>query len=219
MPTCYLYTITHRESGKAYVGISVKPERRWIQHRYQARHNPKKHLHCALAKHGPEAFDWRVVEVCPTREIACAREMFYIGRGDFVYNHSSGGEIGAKPGAVAREKIGRAHRGKKLSAEHLQTLRANLLAWTEKNGQPRKGKSFTPEARARIAETLRRHYSRPGSKDHLLNQVRSAETRAKISAANKVRFARDGHPRTGAKLSPESIAKMKQTKKERRNGV
>jgi group I intron endonuclease len=215
MQTTYLYTITHRESGKAYVGISVKPERRWIQHRHQARTKPTKHLHCALAKYGPEAFDWRVVEICPTRETACAREMFYIGRGDFVYNHSSGGEIGAKLDAVSREKIGRRHRGKKLTPDHKEQFLAANKAWQEKNGPPHKGKTFTAEARARIAEGLRKHYSQPGSKDHLVNQVRSAETRAKISAANKVRFARDGHPRTGAKLSPESIAKMKQTKKER----
>ncbi len=90
--TCGIYLITHRDSGKAYVGQSRNIEKRWNDHRLGSS-CPK--LNAALGKHGVGAFRFEVIEVCCT-EMLNEREAHHIReRGTMDphgYNLTAGGE-------------------------------------------------------------------------------------------------------------------------------
>jgi hypothetical protein len=74
--TTYIYKITHRESGKIYIGASCQTlEGRWCNHVSQSRgQNPAGSLQHAIAEHGPDAFDRVVLEKHKSTETARQRE-------------------------------------------------------------------------------------------------------------------------------------------------
>ncbi|MGC1862642.1 MAG: GIY-YIG nuclease family protein [Methylocystis sp.] len=75
--TAYVYKITHRESGKIYIGASCQTlETRWRHHITvsRAQNNPADSLQYAIAEHGPDAFDRVVLEKHKSKETALRRE-------------------------------------------------------------------------------------------------------------------------------------------------
>lgn len=76
--TTYVYKITHRESGKIYIGASCQTlEARWRNHISQSRSGvnlPAGSLQHAIAEHGPDAFDRVVLEKHKSAETAARRE-------------------------------------------------------------------------------------------------------------------------------------------------
>lgn len=56
-----VYKITHRDSGRCYVGSSSDVCSRWAEHR-QLRSPQCRIIHAALKKYGPEAFDFSILE-------------------------------------------------------------------------------------------------------------------------------------------------------------
>lgn len=64
---CGIYRITHKESGKTYVGQSRNIQDRWKRH---VKSKDKKTLISnAIQKYGPEAFVWEVVIICQPEEL------------------------------------------------------------------------------------------------------------------------------------------------------
>lgn len=60
-----IYKITSKSTGKSYIGVTNQSlKKRWYQHCWQAKHNPKSHFHKAIAKYGCDDFitDHWVVE-------------------------------------------------------------------------------------------------------------------------------------------------------------
>lgn len=79
---CDIYAITHKKSGKRYVGSSVDSHYRFIKHRCEL--NAGRH-HCAYlqnawSKYGPDAFSFSVLETIPTnnRTIRAIAELKWI---------------------------------------------------------------------------------------------------------------------------------------------
>ena len=70
----YVYTITHRESGKMYVGKSNCPDSRWYGHQNRAERGGKLPLYNAIRKYGVAAFDFEVIECHPNEEAAYLAE-------------------------------------------------------------------------------------------------------------------------------------------------
>lgn len=64
---CGIYRITHRASGKCYVGQSINTQSRWKNHvRAKDKNTP---ISNAIRKYGPAAFDWEVVVICRPEEL------------------------------------------------------------------------------------------------------------------------------------------------------
>ncbi len=86
-----VYEITHRKSGKSYVGQSKSPIGRWQFHALDAFVNGKQYpISRDLRKEGIEAFDFRVLERCASEEEAKDREKWHIAQrvnaGRSLYN-------------------------------------------------------------------------------------------------------------------------------------
>jgi predicted GIY-YIG superfamily endonuclease len=77
--TCCVYTITHRQSGRCYVGSSKHVERRFYTHRRTldagSHHSAK--LQRAWRKYGAEAFEFAILLTCESNE-RIAQEQRYI---------------------------------------------------------------------------------------------------------------------------------------------
>ena len=62
-----IYLVTHKESGKKYVGqhLNEDPTKRWAQHVYGGTRRSKNLMFInALHKYGKEAFTWEVIMTC-----------------------------------------------------------------------------------------------------------------------------------------------------------
>lgn len=58
-----IYKITNLLNGKIYIGQTIHPERRWIEHKQKARHEQEKFpIHLAIEKYGEENFSFEVIE-------------------------------------------------------------------------------------------------------------------------------------------------------------
>jgi group I intron endonuclease len=180
-----VYTITHRDSGKSYVGLTSQGvAHRWGQHRSDARRG-KNHsvIAKAIRKYGPDAFDWLLVAEYASAELAGEAERDLILATSPAYNLRPGGVGGyAQPASVrakmsaaalkrppmsaeAREKISLSKRGLKASPE----ARARMSA-------AQTGRKASPETRAKLSAAQM-------GNTNMLGKKRTAETRAKMSAA------------------------------------
>jgi group I intron endonuclease len=182
-----VYLITNTVNGKRYVGFTSQPMRlRWAQHTYGSRSGSGQPFHKALAKYGPEAFDFRVLYTGLTAEFALALEAAAItSLGTLApagYNLTTGGEHFEHTEA-SKQKLSLSAMGRKASPE----TRAKMSAtWS--------GRARGPASEAAKANMSAAQRGKPG-------RPCTEESRAKISAA-KV-----GKPR-----SEETRAKMSGTR-------
>jgi hypothetical protein len=123
-----------------------------------------------------EVFDWFVAQICNDRTAIDEAEKFWITVLNTIapngYNMNAGGDGQSKMTAEGREKIGKSHRGKKLSEEHIRKMRDAL-----------RGKKRSPEQREKMAAAMKGkpHLKArgPNGKHH------SEETKRKLSEATK----------------------------------
>lgn len=134
-PLMGIYLITHRASGKRYVGQSVSIARRWSEHRKGC--GDSRRLTNALKKHGPDAFDWEIVELCDPEELN-AREAFYVWAFDCLspsgYNLLSGGGQAQTFSPEARQRLRESCR-----------LRSQNQEWRERNAEAVRRACSAPE--------------------------------------------------------------------------
>jgi group I intron endonuclease len=185
-------------SGKSYVGFtSAGADKRWAKHVWDAENGSRLPLHRAIRKYGSEVFTRSLLERMTTEAGAKRAEQLWIKElgtfGSGGYNATLGGEgvfgckgnIGKKHSPETRAKIGDGNRGKVLS-----------LAARAKISAAAKGRSLarlqTPEIRAKRAAANRGQKRSPETCAKLAEIARniSDETRARMSAAAKLRCAR-----------------------------
>lgn len=191
-----IYSITHIETGRAYVGSSIDLHKRWREHRWQLRrgfhHAPA--LQALWSSSGEAAFRFEVLAETPSELLICEQQWIDRVRAAGLLLNAS--EFAGLPqGAMAksadhRKKIGTAHRGMKRGDE----ARANMAAAAKRSGktashmaalnrsragQPlseetrskmsaaRKGRVKSPEHKAAIAASLRQRATTPEGKEHL----------------------------------------------------
>lgn len=162
-----VYKATNLINGKIYIGLTAQT----LLKRRKAHENlagkSTAYFHRALAKYGFESFRWEQVEACATKEMLFEREIFWINHfGSMApagYNSAEGGKGGAylethkqriseamsgrKLSAETRQKLSAAHKGKKLTEAHIETLRSKT---GEKNHFF--GRKHSEEAKKRIGE-------------------------------------------------------------------
>ena len=76
--TCGIYKITHKDTGRAYIGLSENIEDRWYRHT----HSPSlKHSYIdrAIKKHGGDKFHLEIIEELPNdRDLLMKREAYWV---------------------------------------------------------------------------------------------------------------------------------------------
>jgi len=147
-----IYAITHRESGRAYIGSAVNLNRRWAVHRCRlnkgSHHCPP--LQAAWSKYGEAAFDFAVLQHCDHSELLNAEQALIdklapyfnvmrivsippmFGRNHSVraiakMSASAKSRKRPSPSAETRAKISAKNKGRPLTAEHRAKLAAAKL--------------------------------------------------------------------------------------------
>lgn len=189
MGNCGIYCIRNTVDGKLYIGSSLNIKRRWNGHRSQLRRgvHHSTYLQRAWNLYGAEAFAFEIVELVDEVQLV-ARETFHLQQTRPAYNLApvGGSKRGMKIGPFTqehRDKIGAAHRGKKLTPEQVDAMSKRL-----------KGRVITPEWRAKLAASMTGKKLAPLTAEHkaLVSSVHkgktiSAEHRAALSRAHKGR--------------------------------
>ncbi len=157
-----VYSIKHRDTGHEYVGMtSRKAQQRWAAHRSATKKGSELPVHRALRKHGYDAFDWCVLEVCDSFAEAQQAEVKLIAERAPAYNCSDGGEGLTNPSAEARQKM----RDKALGRVRSPATRALMSAakkkmWQEEGRREtcraqRQGKPKSPEHVLKVTLAVR----------------------------------------------------------------
>lgn len=161
----------------------------------------------------------RIIESGLTLDEAKKQEIYYISKykelGYDLTNGTNGGDGMFNPSAEVREKMGNAHRGKKLSAQQIEGIRKRNTGLKRTPEQKKrmsegsKGKIIPPETRKKISE------SRKGivfSEAHLQKMRENAEKRKgrKISEERRLKMI-------GKKRNHVSKCKASNTMKEHFN--
>ena len=125
MPICAIYTITHLDSGKMYIGSSNDVDRRWKEHKklLKAGKHHSRYLQHAWSKYGGSKFSFDLLEECEI-EFLLGAELFWLNAlntysTEFGYNVEStpSGAIGLKRSRDTREKMRKAALGRTPSPE------------------------------------------------------------------------------------------------------
>ncbi len=165
---CTVYSITHRATGREYIGITSLPvRRRWRCHLSAANCGKPQPIARALAKHGAAAFDFRVEAEVATLKQAREAEVVAIAQRRPAFNLTAGGEgtRGWKPTAETRRRIADTKRGNVMPAE----IRAKISA-------ANRGRTLSEVTRSRMSAAFKTRTHGEGA-------------RAKMSAAHKAGLA------------------------------
>ena len=197
----FIYKIINNINGKFYVGSTTNTRERFRTHRNRLRKNRHhcKHLQASWNKHGEKAFVFVVVEAVATgNSLQAAEDKWLAEHVGKEYCYNSGLRSGAPWRGVEKEK--HPHFGKVRTEEERQSISTTLKAFYAEDitNHPRFGKTHTEETKERIRQKKLANPSR-----HWLGKERSAETKEKISAAQK-----DKPKAPGRKVSPEGMAKI-----------
>lgn len=226
-----IYEIVNLVNGKRYVGSAVNLVQRERQH-FSALRTGKHHnvpLSRAWAKYGPDAFEFRVIEVCVASRLIDREQAHIDDRADYNCSPTAGSTLGVKFSDEARARISAARvgkrKGEKQSPDHV-----------EKRAAQHRGRKRSAETRAKIAAKAKgREFvrfnddyraklsaaskGRMPSPEHMAalqagrqSRVYTDEQRAALSEAGKQAWA-DG--RRSRERSPEYRAKIAATLRER----
>ena len=206
--TVYKHTTPN---GKVYIGITGrKPEKRWENGKG---YKNNKYFYRAILKYGWENIEHDVLYDGLTKEQACNKEIELIAKYDATnpkhgYNNTMGGEANI-PSKETRRKMSNAHKGVKLSKQHIlkRSIAQKGLKRSEetkkKLSKSLKGKQSVWKGK-HLPEETRRKISESNKGKHL-----SAETRRKIGEASKGRPS----PLKGKHLSAETRLKLSEANK------
>lgn len=185
-----IYKITS-PSGKVYIGQSRNIGKRVAAYK-RGEYNKQPKLYNSMNKYGYANHSIEVIcfaEICDLNKL----EVYYISLHDSVIkglNSTTGGDAKYSLSEESKQKIGRAHKGKKLSDTHKENLR---LINT--------GKKYSPETKAKNSLRLL-------GNSHSLGYIHTQDTRQKMSLA-----------KTGIIFSETSRKKISQKMKGNKNGI
>lgn len=141
---CGIYLIRNTVNGKVYVGQSSHINRRWREHKKAMRLGYKSYLHDAMRKHGVDAFEHVVLELCDF-DAMDEREAYWMAaycchdeaKG---YNYRPAGQLKQAMTPEARARISNRLKGRKMSPERVEQMRVASL-----------GRPCTESAKAKIS--------------------------------------------------------------------
>lgn len=208
MTDCGIYRITHVDSGKSYVGQSVRIHARWEQHK-RGRGNSTA-LAAAITKYGLDSFQFEVLEYCSPDRLN-DREVHWIEvlktMSPHGYNLNSGGNQpesvsfetrqrlsqSLKGSLVARESRKRTQQGEfwKQATSDANRRKAGDVDWQAKNkshldrirSDPRIQEKQLQEARRTIQRVNEDPDARKKNREHLARLNQDPELRARRAKA------------------------------------
>lgn len=179
-----VYAIVNYERRRHYIGSTVKFAKRWRQHRNELRRGIHRnaHLQNAWNKYGEREFYFEVLERIEdkTQLLTAEQRWLDLSSRDVAMNimFTATNTYGQFPSLETRAKMSRAGKGRKLPPFTEEHRRNISLALTGKKLPPQ-----TAEDRAKKSVALMGNQNARGA-------TRSPETRARMSAAQKLRFAK-----------------------------
>lgn len=197
---CWVYTVTLNGTDNTYVGITQQEnyKLRWNREKWEAARGTKGHFFNALRKYGPEAFDWKVLCLCDSRQDAARAEQTYIAAGWAVYNKTKGGD-GWQVGQYKHTEESKA----KISASLMGIFKGRVLSQEHraKMSAARKGKkrNLTQEQRAAISSRMKG--KRPPEFGAKISAAKTGKPRGPLSDAHRANI---GKSKLGVKRGPMS---------------
>ena len=190
--TIGIYSITHVESGKRYIGKSINIEARWCRHR-SAKTN--RHLVSAFEKYGIQSFSFEVIQAFESVDenaIADA-ELYWIDHfntcnRDFGYNLRRDSSSLSETHQETRAKMREAWKTRPpiSDATRLKYSKASKAGWSTEAGRAKRLNALqSPETRAKmsIAKKNMSDESKAKISIHSKNRRASEQTKAKLSKA------------------------------------
>lgn len=124
-----IYSIYNKETGKYYIGQTIKDlNKRWQEHLYEAKRMKDTPLYRSLRKHGADKFKIRVIEECDV-SILDQRETYWIGEYNSYnngYNQTDGSGGQYRISEEVKDKISCSMTGVEKSSEHVENIRKGL---------------------------------------------------------------------------------------------
>jgi len=225
-----IYLIRNLENGRCYVGQTrfTNPIRRFSIHVNSSKNGSPYALHAAIRKHGVHSFKIDLLCLVPYASLNNMESYFAEQYSSYTWDTPGGYNMvwcggskvarsGIKMPESTRAALIASRTGSKHTDESKQRMSAALKGrilspeTISKSAASRTGRRLSDETRAKIAEKAR-------------GRIIGEEQRAKISASLK---GKPGHKHSdetrvkmstrmiGNKMTPESIAKMIETKKSR----
>jgi hypothetical protein len=186
-----IYLVSNKLNGKQYVGQTINPERQIGHGRI---------LRKAYKLHGKDNFSYEPICTGITnRATLNAIERFWIAVVGTLVPNGYNIELGGSEGSTWTEERRRKHSLALTGRIHTRPLGS-------KSGM--KGKKFPEEGKRKLSEAMK-------GNTHSLGVFPSEETKAKMSASQKARFAKHGSPNKGRKHSAETKAKMSASRSKR----
>ena len=192
-----IYKATNKENGKYYIGQTKGTLKNRIKNHKSASKNKDTVFYRAIRKYGIDAFEWKVVEECSSKEELDEHEVRLIAENLGGYNIAKGGEGGdtiSNHPDLERIKanVSKFHKGKTLSGEHKRKI-----------SEAHKGKK-KPWSKECVKKMHEANEANPPSR--MKGKTQSEETRRKISEGNK------GKTRTFTEEHKENLSKSKKGK-------
>jgi len=144
-PTMLVYLITSKDTGRVYVGQTVRPlHKRMYRHWEHARRGRMHPLYAAIRKYGESSFSVRVLEVVTTQEELDSAERKWVLYFNSVhpegYNLRGGGRGRGEISKDTLQRMSESHKGFVVKEDTKEKIRAAM-----------KVRFFSPEHRARIS--------------------------------------------------------------------
>ncbi len=215
-----IYVITNLINGKMYVGqTSGSVKKRWSQHKSHTLRKSTHPLYRSILKHGVENFDVSLVALAFTKKHCDWLEEQWIRTlethlRDKGYNLTFGGE-GARHVQETKEKLAKMKLGKpgRVYTEE-QKLATSLRQRGEKGNNW--GKKSSSETREKMSQ------SHSGENNHCFglygpfHPAFGAKHSEESKRIRSEKFSGKNNPMYGKKTSPETLAKIKETKARRK---
>ncbi len=144
-----IYSITHKKSGKRYIGSAMNIRGRWNMHRHRLRqgthHSP--HLQAAWDKYGEAAFVFEILATCEPSELT-AQEQFWIDAfhtcsNRYGYNTlpNAANWLGMKHTEASKKAMSFKRKGKPLTPTQRAALVGRKYSMSESGKMARRGEN------------------------------------------------------------------------------
>lgn len=197
MTNCGVYQIKNTVTGDYYIGSASNITRRFAEHRRCLKNNThcNPHLQRSWNKHGKQSFEFKVLLLCGV-ECKLYFEQKFLDLFKPAFNIATCAAAPMQGRHCTKEtkyKIGVVHKDKPLSEEHKRKLSNSHLGQSRpcseetkrKMSASNKGQRRTEESKKKMSD------SRQGIPGYWLGKCRDEETKAKISASQKLRLAKE----------------------------
>jgi group I intron endonuclease len=184
-----VYRITHRDSGKTYIGQAVNFYKRMACHRSKRSKCPK--ISNAIKKYGGDAFDVTILEIINIAELSPEKARIELSKAEqrWLDEERQNGHAEFNIALVAGNRLGVSHTEEtKLKMSLSRIGIPHSEEWSKKIGIANIGKVISDEQRIKISEKLTgRHPSDETlaklSESHM-GHIVSEETREKLRIAH-----------------------------------